>query len=60
MRKDFIEALLKLRMLDVSVNDEFDRIYLMGEFAKLLDAKDELGEALLRYNKATNSPQKKT
>ena len=58
MREDFIEALLKLRMLDVTLDDEFDRIRLMGEFARLLNTDEELGEALLRYNRVANSPAK--
>jgi len=58
MREDIVEALVSLRSLRVIADpdEEFDRLELMGEFARLLAARDELGEALLRYNRAVHSP----
>ena len=56
MREKVIQALLDLRMLPVNpgpdFGNDFDRLQLMGRFARLLDAEEELGEALLRFVRA--------
>jgi hypothetical protein len=62
MRDEIVDILLRLRTLRVidDPDEEFDRLCLMGDVARLLDAQAELGEALLRHNRATQSPARES
>ena len=60
MREEIVEALLRLRLLPVKDRPDleeydasFEQLQLMGLFAHLLGAKEELGEALRRYFRLT-------
>lgn len=62
MREEIIDVLVRIRLLRVvdDPDEEFDRLSLVGEVARLVGATpDELGQALLRINilsRATAAP----
>jgi len=57
MDEDRVDLLIRLRMLRVVPEDEFDHLSLMGEVASRIGASpDELGAALLRVVRAAEAP----
>ena len=59
MREEIIDILVRLRTLRVidDADERFDQLSLVGEVAGLIGATPtELGQALLRVNRATRSP----
>jgi hypothetical protein len=59
MREEIVDILIRLRTLRVidDSDEEFDRLMLVADVARLIGATPEdLGEALMRYNRATQEP----